>query len=92
MTDFEWDKRKRAANLRKHGIDFVGARRVFDGPTIEFLDVRREYREERVIAFGDVDGVVLLVVYVWRNGRRRLISARKAGANERKAYFKAVAS
>jgi uncharacterized DUF497 family protein len=23
--DFEWDERKRQANIAKHGIDFVGA-------------------------------------------------------------------
>lgn len=29
---FEWDERKREANLAKHRIDFEDARMVFDGP------------------------------------------------------------
>lgn len=34
-TGFEWDPAKRRANLRKHGVDFVGAVRVFEGPVLE---------------------------------------------------------
>ena len=30
--DFEWDDAKAAANLRKYGIAFDEARRVFDDP------------------------------------------------------------
>jgi uncharacterized protein len=29
--DFEWDSRKRLANLRKHGLDFSDAWKVFAG-------------------------------------------------------------
>jgi len=38
---FEWDERKRQANLAKHHIDFQDAKRVFDGPMFERLDRRR---------------------------------------------------
>jgi uncharacterized DUF497 family protein len=30
--EFEWDEAKRAANIAKHGFDFLQAKRVFDGP------------------------------------------------------------
>ena len=29
---FEWDEAKGQANVRKHGIDFETAKRIFDGP------------------------------------------------------------
>lgn len=28
---FEWDEEKNTTNIRKHGIDFHDARRMFDG-------------------------------------------------------------
>ena len=31
---FLWDEAKRRANLRKHGIDFVDAERIFRGFTL----------------------------------------------------------
>ena len=88
---FEWDERKRLANLAKHGIDFVAARGVFDGPTLEFPDTRRVYGEERAGAYGSSCHGVLFVVYTWRGPARRLISARKAGTHERELYHAAIA-
>lgn len=29
---FEWDEKKVAANLKKHGVDFEEAKTVFDNP------------------------------------------------------------
>lgn len=44
---FEWDERKRLANLAKHHIDFQDVMRVFDGPVFETVDSRQG--EERVV-------------------------------------------
>ncbi|MGH6984379.1 MAG: BrnT family toxin [Stellaceae bacterium] len=88
---FEWDERKRRANLAKHGVDFTYAVRIFDGPTLEAQDRRREYGETRIGAFGEADREVYFVVYAWRGRNRRIISARKAGSNERNLYRAAVA-
>ena len=59
---FEWDARKNAANRRKHGIEFVDAVRIFDGPIVEGPD-EREDQEVRVIAFGALGVRVIAVVY-----------------------------
>ena len=48
----EWDEEKRAANLRKHGIDFVGAEAVFAEVTVTIEDDRLEYGERRFVTFG----------------------------------------
>src|ERR1700691_5689072 len=89
---FEWDEEKRLANLARHGIDFDRAKLIFDGPTLESPDDRRDYGEERVGAYGIADEEVLFVVYAWRGNRRRIIRARKAGSHERKAYLTRIAA
>jgi uncharacterized protein len=37
---FTWHEKKRKTNLRDHGLDFVDAPRVFEGPTFTFEDDR----------------------------------------------------
>ena len=84
--DFEWDSRKAVANLRKHGIDFADAATVLhDELAVTVPDADPD--EERFVTLGiDALGRVLVVVFTWRGGRIRLISARRAGAPERRQY------
>ena len=89
---FEWDERKRRSNLRKHGIDFAAVEPIFRGHLLEEDDKRRDYGERRIKAIGELGGVSLSVVYTWRGERRRLISARRARTDERKAYEAKLAS
>ena len=85
--DFEWDEAKRQANILKHGIDFVDAIAIFLGRVEENEDRRRNYGEQRFRNFGETDGEVLHVVSTWRGEKRRIISARRARRNERRAYY-----
>ena len=87
---FEWDAKKNARNRRQHGIDFEDAVGIFDGPVLEGPDDRRDYAEERTIAYGEVNQHVIAVVYTWRAGSRRIISARKGTRNEREGYYRAL--
>ena len=89
--DSEWDEAKRQANILKHGIDFVDAIAIFAGEFIENEDLRRDYGEPRFRAFGEIEGRLLHVVSTWRNDRRRIISARRARRNERRAYYAGIA-
>ncbi len=86
---FEWDPAKNEANLRKHGVDFEDAIRIFEGPTLEREDTRRHYGERRIQALGRSGKDVLFVVYTWRGAMRRIISARGASRYEREAYCQA---
>lgn len=89
--DFEWDERKRAANLAKHGVDFVRAARIWDNEGILIVpDRRRDYRERRYQAFGFVDGMLLMAAFTWREQRCRIISARRASRDERQAYRQSI--
>ena len=87
---FEWDERKRKANLTKHDVDFETASHVFNGTVIEIPDMRHDHGEPRIGVYGEVSGEVLFVIYTWRGRRRRIISARKAGRDEAKLYRVAV--
>ena len=82
----EWDARKNAANLSKHGLGFEEASEIFDGPFFQLHDNRREYGEVRWRAYGVCQGRVLAVIFTWRGENRRIISARKANNEERRAY------
>ncbi len=89
---FEWDEAKRAANLTKHGIDFVDAEEAFSGPMLIGPDTREEYGEERRIGFGFIQGRLIAVVFTERKaGTIRIISARKANQREKKNFHETLA-
>lgn len=85
---FEWDEDKAAANIRKHGISFETAGRVFqDDSLIEIFDSLHSDDENRMLAIGMVDEI-LSVVYTERHEQTiRLISARMATKKERSMYY-----
>jgi uncharacterized protein len=83
---FEWDETKRRLNLRQHGVDFIDVAPLFDRRFVEWIDDRRNYGEIRMKCLGEIGGRVYAVVYTWRGGNRRLISARKANVREQRTY------
>lgn len=89
--ELEWDTEKAARNLAKHGVAFEDAERVFYDPgRIEAYDGRNDYGEDRWATIGLAYSAVLYVVYTVRDEETvRLISARKANAQERKQYREA---
>ena len=80
--DFEWDETKSDRNRSERGFGFEVAVLIFDGPVIEWCDIREEWGEARIVAIGSVDGHVLAVVYTDRGDIRRIISARRARKKE----------
>ena len=88
--EFDWDEAKREANLRNHGIDFVGIEEVFEGETVTILDDRFDHGEERFVTFGMLDGRLIAVVHTETDELIRIISVRKATNNEEKSYYKAI--
>jgi len=83
---FEWDEAKRAENLAKHGVDFVDAAQVLSRSPLVLADERRDYGEPRYIAWGELNGLLLSVVFTVRGEALRIISARRANARERRRY------
>ena len=85
--EFEWDARKAAENLTKHGVDFVRALRIFSDPhRLEYESDPDTYGEIRWKVLGLIDDEVYAVVYTPRGEAYRLISARKASRRERRRY------
>ena len=86
MAPFEWDPNKEEENILKHGVDFATASQLWDGLVFERIDDRRDYGEIRFLAFGEIEGRALAVVFTRRGVARRLISARKANPRERALF------
>jgi uncharacterized protein len=87
---FEWDQRKAAANLRKHGIAFTDAIAVFSDPLARiFPDPDHSEAEQRELIVGyDSTASLLYVSFVERRGNVRIISARRATSREASTYEK----
>ena len=86
--NFEWDDRKAASNLAKHGVSFDEGKSVFDDPCyVDFYDPDHSYEEHRYIIVGISQQQRLLVVsYTERGDIIRLISARLATRKEQRLY------
>jgi uncharacterized DUF497 family protein len=87
--DFEWDDAKAESNLKKHGISFEAARRIFDDVfALDRVDSTTDYGEDRYLITGLVNGMLLTAAYTERNGRTRIVSARKATKREEREYHR----
>jgi uncharacterized protein len=89
--EFEWDEVKAQLNREKHGVSFFTAAAAFRNERLERIDNRKDYGEERWIALGRVGFEVYRVVFTWRTRNRiRIISAQKAGKEEREIYYDSI--
>ena len=87
--EFEWDKSKATANLKKHGVSFEEAKTVFDNPLAAIFDDREHSstNEQREIIIGHSrQNRLLLVSFTERSSTIRIISARLATRRECEDY------
>ncbi len=87
--EFAFDPLKSDENVRNRGLPFDFAALIFEGQFIEEQDERFEYGETRFVATGPIAEFadrVFVVVYMWRDGIRRIISFRKANEKEVRKY------
>ena len=85
--EFEWDPQKAKFNLFKHDISFEEDKTVFEDPLyVDFYDPDHSEAEHRYIIIGESSrNRLLLVAYTEREDKIRLISARPATKQEKKA-------
>lgn len=87
---FEWDSRKAAANLTKHGLSFDEAKSAFYDEHAKLIDdPDHSADEERFILLGLSYALrVVVVCHCYRGDDEviRIISARKATTHETKSY------
>lgn len=85
---FEWDPRKAAENLARHGVSFEEAATVFrDVLSATGADPDHSVGAQRFVTFGiSTGGRLLVVAHTDRDDTIRIISARPATPRERKIY------
>jgi uncharacterized protein len=83
--EFEWAEAKRIAVLRERGINFIDGQQLFDGrPLMTTASPRGG--EERWVSVGELDGLLLAVVWTRRGDAVRIITMRRARDGERSRY------
>jgi uncharacterized DUF497 family protein len=85
---FEWDPAKAAANAKAHGVSFEEAVTLFQDPMAKVhADPDHSESERRQILIGhSMQARLLLVAFTDRQGKIRLISARRVTRSERREY------
>ena len=88
MIKLEWDRKKAAANARKHGVSFEEAATCFDDPQACYLRNDAPSYEDRMILIALSSKRRLLFVVHAEVGRDaiRIIGARKASPAQRRIY------
>ena len=83
--DFEFDHFKRAANLAKHGIDFLEAQSLWSDP--DLLEVPAQTTgEPRFLVIGRIRQRHWSAVITYRSPLIQLISVRRSRVNEVQLY------
>ncbi len=85
---FEWDERKAASNLEKHGVSFFEATTVFYDPlSVLKPDPDHSLLEHRLLVLGtSCQGRILVISFVMRGSQTRVISARRATRQEKRRH------
>lgn len=85
---FIWDKKKAAANLRKHDVAFEEASTAFgDTLSLTTFDPDHSIDEDRFILLGASNrGRLLVVAHTEQSDTIRIVSARLATRRERIIY------
>ena len=86
--ELEFDDAKNRRNLRQRGLGFERARELLEGNPIVVEDSRREYSEQRLIAYGMIEDRLHVCVFTMRGRVFRIISLRRANRREIDAHRK----
>ena len=89
--DIEWDPRKAAANLRKHGVDFADAVVALeDENALTIEDTEQNEQRFKTLGMGPNINVLYVVHAHYEDETIRIISARKADRSETKQYYRGL--
>jgi len=83
--EFEYDPRKSASNLEKHGIDFEQAKGLWQDARALFVTARST-DEERFAVVAQLGEKSWTCIFTLRDQRIRIISARRARNEEEERY------
>ena len=85
MHAFEFDVRKSAVNLDKHGIDFIDAQALWNDPGLIEVQAISDY-EPRFLIIGRIKSRHWSAVITHRESNIRLISVRRSRKSEVELY------
>ncbi|MDM7999070.1 MAG: BrnT family toxin [Dehalococcoidia bacterium] len=85
MMTFEYDARKSRSNMEKHGIDFEGAKLLWDDPDLLEIPARTE-DEPRFMVIGRIAGSHWSGIITYREDVVRIISVRRSRPEEVALY------
>lgn len=88
-VEFEWDENKAQRNAEKHGVTFEEAAEVFFDPFYQAGDASVDDEQREFVLGYSLSQRLLLIIYIERGERTRIISARIATRAERKMYEEA---
>jgi uncharacterized DUF497 family protein len=87
----EFDPRKEAANIKKHGVSLSEGEGVLNDPLALTVEDDSAEGERRYVTVGmNLFGSLMIVVHTPRQGGVSVISVRKAEPRERRDYEKSV--
>jgi hypothetical protein len=87
----EFDPKKDAANIQKHGMSLADGDGVLNDPLALTVEDAAAEGEQRFVTIGmNAFGSLTVVVHTPRGSGSRIISVRKADPKERRNYEKSV--
>jgi uncharacterized protein len=76
VAQFDWEKNKVEENQHKHGIAFADAQFAFADPQrVIAEDQSHSENEKRFYCFGEVEGGIMTVRFIYRDGLIRIFGA-----------------
>ena len=79
--EFQFNKRKSASNLWKHGIDFQSAQQLWNDPNLIEIDAKTAVEPRRLV-IGKIEGKHRSAIITYRNNAIRLISVQRSHKKE----------
>jgi len=87
----EFDSKKDAANVKRHGVSLSEGDGVLNDPLAITVEDDSAEGEHRFVTVGmNLFGSLVVVVHTPRRGGVRIISVRKADSKERRNYEKGI--
>jgi len=83
--EYEFDNHKSKINLRKHGIDFIGAQNLWNDP--DRIEIpAKTIDEQRFLMIGKISDKYWSCVFTYRSEKVRIISVRRSRKEEIDIY------
>ena len=86
MYRFEYDINKSQSNLKKHGIDFEEAQKLWKNPNAKVVFERSVDNENRFSIVGYIQEKCFVAIFTLRSGNIRIISVRRCREKEKRRF------